>query len=167
MLRTLFFFLFVFTDPQNVVSCHSARKAGRLRWRAVPPLAPCGSSPISSKLVSSVQAPQSGENSRKSESFTVSFTSVISCVFNPREWLCTFLHCGLLYRCHTIWFFIRTSLVHFSRTTLGPNILAGAGTIDLNIQFLLFWMPSVNLPGWWLNKPMPFLFDQGFLRLMV
>jgi len=30
---------------------------------------------------------------------------------------------------------------------LEPNILAGAGMIDLNIQFLLFWVPSVTLLG--------------------
>jgi len=30
---------------------------------------------------------------------------------------------------------------------LEPNILAGTGTIDLNIQFLLFWVPSVTLLG--------------------
>jgi Ca2+:H+ antiporter len=37
--------------------------------------------------------------------------------------------------------------------------LAKARSIDLSIQFVLFWMPFVVILGWWTGKPMTLLFD--------
>ncbi|EGO01598.1 hypothetical protein SERLA73DRAFT_176981 [Serpula lacrymans var. lacrymans S7.3] len=40
-----------------------------------------------------------------------------------------------------------------------PSPLAKSKTIDLSIQFTLFWMPFLVLMGWWTGKPMSLLFD--------
>lgn len=39
------------------------------------------------------------------------------------------------------------------------NPLAKGRSIDLSIQFTLFWMPFFVLLGWWLGKPLSLLFD--------
>ncbi|KAH9017746.1 hypothetical protein EDB83DRAFT_2528521 [Lactarius deliciosus] len=57
-------------------------------------------------------------------------------------------------------YFIRQSLKSFfNDKPQRPERLAQARSIDMSIQFLLFWMPFVTLLGWWTNKPMPMLFD--------
>jgi Ca2+:H+ antiporter len=43
-------------------------------------------------------------------------------------------------------------------TSAPPSTLAKARSIDLGIQFILFWMPFVVLLGWWTGKPMTMLF---------
>jgi len=40
-----------------------------------------------------------------------------------------------------------------------PEMLAQGRTIDLSIQFTLFWMPFIILLAWWENKPLFLLFD--------
>ncbi|KAF9505010.1 hypothetical protein BS47DRAFT_1307276 [Hydnum rufescens UP504] len=40
-----------------------------------------------------------------------------------------------------------------------PEMLAQARTIDLSIQFTLFWMPFIVLLAWWEKKPLFLLFD--------
>lgn len=42
-----------------------------------------------------------------------------------------------------------------------PNELANGRTIDLSIQFTMFWMPLLVLIAWWTNKPLFLLFG-GF-----
>lgn len=39
-----------------------------------------------------------------------------------------------------------------------PTSVAEARSIDLSIQFMLFWMPFLVLLGWWTQKPMSLLF---------
>ena len=39
-----------------------------------------------------------------------------------------------------------------------PEVLAKGRTIDLSIQFALFWMPFVVLLAWWTDKPFFLLF---------
>ncbi|KAH8980639.1 hypothetical protein EDB86DRAFT_514807 [Lactarius hatsudake] len=48
-----------------------------------------------------------------------------------------------------------------------PESFAQARSIDMSIQFLLFWMPFVTLLGWWINKPMSMLFDLFEVVLLV
>lgn len=64
-----------------------------------PPLVSCVPSPIPPKPVSSVLASQA-EATTERVSLAVSFTSVMTCMINPRRWACTFLRCDLLYRYH-------------------------------------------------------------------
>ncbi|KAH8980635.1 hypothetical protein EDB86DRAFT_3247934 [Lactarius hatsudake] len=60
-----------------------------------------------------------------------------------------------------ITYFIRQSLKSFfNDKPQRPERLAQARSIDMSIQFLLFWMPFVTLLGWWTNKPMPMLFGR-------
>ncbi|KAF9505011.1 hypothetical protein BS47DRAFT_1307264 [Hydnum rufescens UP504] len=40
-----------------------------------------------------------------------------------------------------------------------PEMLAQGRTIDLSIQFTLFWMPFIVLLAWWEKKPLFLLFD--------
>ncbi|KAF9268226.1 hypothetical protein L218DRAFT_602819 [Marasmius fiardii PR-910] len=40
-----------------------------------------------------------------------------------------------------------------------PATLARAQSIDLSIQFVLFWMPVIVLLGWWTGRQLPLLFD--------
>jgi Ca2+:H+ antiporter len=39
-----------------------------------------------------------------------------------------------------------------------PEMLAQGRTIDLSIQFTLFWMPFIVLLAWWDKKPLFLLF---------
>ncbi|KAH9053057.1 hypothetical protein EDB87DRAFT_310784 [Lactarius vividus] len=67
-----------------------------------------------------------------------------------------------------ITYFIRQSLKSFfTEEPECPEIFAQARSIDMSIQFLLFWMPFVTLLGWWTNKPMPMLFDLFEVMLLV
>ncbi|KAH9170187.1 hypothetical protein EDB89DRAFT_2190767 [Lactarius sanguifluus] len=66
-----------------------------------------------------------------------------------------------------ITYFIRQSLKSFfNDKPQRPQRFAQARSIDMSIQFLLFWMPSVTL-GWWTNEPMPMLFDLFEVVLLV
>ncbi|KAH9047187.1 hypothetical protein EDB84DRAFT_523533 [Lactarius hengduanensis] len=67
-----------------------------------------------------------------------------------------------------ITYFVRQSLKSFfDDKPQPPERLAQARSIDMSIQFLLFWMPFVTLLGWWTNKPMPMLFDLFEVVLLV
>ena len=55
-------------------------------------------------------------------------------------------------------YFVRLMLKLILGTPVPPSSLAKARSIDLGIQFVLFWMPFVVLLGWWTGKPMSLLF---------
>lgn len=51
-------------------------------------------------------------------------------------------------------------LQHYLGTPLAPpKTLAEARSIDLSIQFLIFWMPLLVLLAWATHKPLSLLFD--------
>ncbi|EIN04425.1 hypothetical protein PUNSTDRAFT_76298 [Punctularia strigosozonata HHB-11173 SS5] len=45
--------------------------------------------------------------------------------------------------------------------------LARGRTIDLSIQFTLFWMPFFVLLGWWTDRPLSLLFDMFEVALLL
>jgi len=47
----------------------------------------------------------------------------------------------------------------FSSEVQPPSELANGRTIDLSIQFTMFWMPLLVLIAWWANRPFILLFD--------
>lgn len=56
-------------------------------------------------------------------------------------------------------YFLRMLVYHIMGwKELEPSQLAKARTIDLSIQFTLFWMPFLVLLGWWIDRPMHLLF---------
>ncbi|KAG8711580.1 hypothetical protein FRC11_002424 [Ceratobasidium sp. 423] len=64
------------------------------------------------------------------------------------------------------------AVVYFLKTILflrpeSPEELAKARSIDLSIQFALFWMPFVVLLGWWTHRPMSLLFDLWEVTILV
>ncbi|EMD35858.1 hypothetical protein CERSUDRAFT_96082 [Gelatoporia subvermispora B] len=48
-----------------------------------------------------------------------------------------------------------------------PQDLAKGRSIDLSIQFVLWWMPMLVLLGWWIGKPMHLMFDYFELALLL
>ncbi|KAF8753031.1 hypothetical protein RHS01_07377 [Rhizoctonia solani] len=48
-----------------------------------------------------------------------------------------------------------------------PDELAKARSIDLSIQFALFWVPVVVLLGWWTHRPMSLLFDLWEVAILI
>ncbi|KAG8720062.1 hypothetical protein FRC09_010155 [Ceratobasidium sp. 395] len=58
--------------------------------------------------------------------------------------------------CIAVLYFARTALFQHPES---PDELAKARSIDLSIQFVLFWMPVVVLLGWWTHREMSLLFD--------
>ncbi|KAB5589802.1 Calcium/proton exchanger [Ceratobasidium theobromae] len=64
------------------------------------------------------------------------------------------------------------AVVYFLRTILlmrpeAPDELAKARSIDLSIQFVLFWMPVVVLLGWWTHREMSLLFDLWEVAILI
>ena len=67
------------------------------------------------------------------------------------------------------------AVVYFGRVCLRalfhqpplPTTLAKARSIDLSIQFALFWMPFVVLLGWWTGRPMTLLLDFYEIAVVV
>ncbi|THV05420.1 hypothetical protein K435DRAFT_773846 [Dendrothele bispora CBS 962.96] len=55
--------------------------------------------------------------------------------------------------------FVRYIVRHVLGWKAPPSTLAKARTIDLSIQFTLFWAPFIVLLGWWTDRPMSLLFD--------
>ena len=55
-------------------------------------------------------------------------------------------------------YFIRYIIRYFFKGPEPPAELARALSIDLSIQFLLFWMPFFVLLAWWIGKPLTLLF---------
>ncbi|KAG8733550.1 hypothetical protein FRC11_005303 [Ceratobasidium sp. 423] len=66
---------------------------------------------------------------------------------------------------NTIMYFIRTNLMKMHMEP--PNDLAKAKSIDLSIQFTLFWIPALVLVGWALNEPLTLLFDHFEVVVIV
>ncbi|KAF8597562.1 hypothetical protein BDV93DRAFT_499519 [Ceratobasidium sp. AG-I] len=66
---------------------------------------------------------------------------------------------------NTIMFFIRTNLL--AMNVPPPDDLAKAKSIDLSIQFTLFWIPALVLIGWALNEPLTLLFDHFEVVVVV
>ncbi|KAG8833314.1 hypothetical protein FRC17_010959 [Serendipita sp. 399] len=64
----------------------------------------------------------------------------------------------------TAGYLIRKTFFHGGKA---PHTLADARPIDLSIQFALFWTPLLILIGWWINKPLPLLFDIFEVVLLV
>ncbi|KEP48334.1 calcium/proton exchanger [Rhizoctonia solani 123E] len=62
--------------------------------------------------------------------------------------------------------------IYFAKTILllnpgSPEELAKARSIDLSIQFALFWTPFVVLLGWWTHRPMSLLFDLWEVAILI
>ncbi|KAG8702483.1 hypothetical protein FRC08_003455 [Ceratobasidium sp. 394] len=66
---------------------------------------------------------------------------------------------------NTIMFFIRSNLL--SQKVTPPDDLAKAKSIDLSIQFTLFWIPLLVLIAWGLNEPLTLLFDHFEVVVVV
>ncbi|KAG8745070.1 hypothetical protein FRC10_008922 [Ceratobasidium sp. 414] len=66
---------------------------------------------------------------------------------------------------NTIMFFIRSNLL--SQKVTPPDDLAKAKSIDLSIQFTLFWIPALVLIAWGLNEPLTLLFDHFEVVVVV
>ncbi|KAJ3919769.1 hypothetical protein F5877DRAFT_39522 [Lentinula edodes] len=88
----------------------------------------------------------------------------------PEEWfglvllpLATYSADGLL----AIGQFLRCIVRHFRGQPAQPLILAKARSIDMAIQFNLFWVPSLIITGWCNNKPMSLLFDRFEVIILV
>lgn len=57
----------------------------------------------------------------------------------------------------TILYFARKIV---TRDVPPPSEVAKARTIDMSIQFTMFWMPFLVLIGWWTNRPLFMLFGE-------
>ena len=61
-------------------------------------------------------------------------------------------------------YFIRHVLRHYITKPIPPTTLARGESIDLSIQFALFWMPFLVLLAWWTGRPLTLLFGVCGLR---
>ncbi|CAE6447775.1 hypothetical protein ACGC1H_003355 [Rhizoctonia solani] len=64
------------------------------------------------------------------------------------------------------------AVIYFVKTILllnpgSPEELAKARSIDLSIQFALFWTPFIVLLGWWTHRPMSLLFDLWEVAILI
>lgn len=59
----------------------------------------------------------------------------------------------------TVVYFIRHLLRHYFTEPSPPTTLAHGESIDLSIQFALFWMPFLVLLAWSTGRPLTLLFD--------
>ncbi|QRV95548.1 Sodium/calcium exchanger protein [Ceratobasidium sp. AG-Ba] len=66
--------------------------------------------------------------------------------------------------CIAILYFVRAALFFHPDS---PDELAKARSIDLSIQFVLFWMPLVVLIGWWTHREMSLLFDLWEVAVLI
>ncbi|KAF8688477.1 hypothetical protein RHS03_09756, partial [Rhizoctonia solani] len=66
---------------------------------------------------------------------------------------------------NTLMFFIRSNLMKMD--VRWPNDLAKAKSIDLSVQFTLFWIPVLILVAWALEKPLTLLFDHFEIVVVV
>jgi Ca2+:H+ antiporter len=64
-------------------------------------------------------------------------------------------------------YFIRHMLRHYLTEPAPPTTLARGESIDLSIQFALFWMPFLVLLAWWTGKPLTLLFDLFEVAVLV
>ncbi|QRV99134.1 Sodium/calcium exchanger protein [Ceratobasidium sp. AG-Ba] len=66
---------------------------------------------------------------------------------------------------NTTMFYIRSNLL--AQHVKPPTDLAKAKSIDLSIQFTLFWIPTFVLIAWGLNEPLTLLFDHYEVVVVV
>jgi len=64
-------------------------------------------------------------------------------------------------------YFIRHLLRHYLTEPTLPATLARGESIDVSIQFALFWMPFFVLLAWWTGKPLTLLFDLFEVAVLV
>jgi len=64
-------------------------------------------------------------------------------------------------------YFIRHVLRHYFTEPTPPRTLARGESIDLSIQFALFWMPFLVLLAWWTGRPLTLLFDLFEVAVLV
>jgi len=62
---------------------------------------------------------------------------------------------------------IRHLLRHYLTEPTPPTTLARGESIDLSIQFVLFWMPFFVLLAWWTGRPLTLLFDLFEVAVLV
>jgi len=62
---------------------------------------------------------------------------------------------------------IRHLLRHYLTEPSPPTTLARGESIDLSIQFALFWMPFFVLLAWWTGRPLTLLFDLFEVAVLV
>lgn len=61
----------------------------------------------------------------------------------------------------TILYYVKKAIITSNEAP--PSELANGRTIDLSIQFTMFWMPLLILIAWWTNKPLFLLFGTCLL----
>ncbi|KAJ3897498.1 hypothetical protein F5879DRAFT_17235 [Lentinula edodes] len=64
-------------------------------------------------------------------------------------------------------YFIRTTVQYILGWKRPPTRVAKARSIDVAIQFNLFWLPFIILLGWWSNRPMTLLFDTFEVSILI
>ncbi|KAJ3826687.1 hypothetical protein F5880DRAFT_1610022 [Lentinula raphanica] len=64
-------------------------------------------------------------------------------------------------------YFIRTTAQYILGWKRPPTRVAKARSIDVSIQFNLFWLPFLILLGWWSNRPMTLLFDTFEVSILI
>ncbi|KAJ7667683.1 hypothetical protein DFH06DRAFT_983616 [Mycena polygramma] len=67
-------------------------------------------------------------------------------------------------------YYVYFHLKHYLGTPMSPlkpKTLAEARSIDLSIQFLIFWMPVLVLLAWFTGKPLSLLFDLFEVVLLI
>ncbi|KIY62198.1 hypothetical protein CYLTODRAFT_427084 [Cylindrobasidium torrendii FP15055 ss-10] len=67
----------------------------------------------------------------------------------------------------TVIYYARYACRHLFGEPLPPAVIAQAQAIDLSIQFLLFWIPFIELCAWMSGKPLLLLFDIFEVSLIV
>ncbi|KIK54181.1 hypothetical protein GYMLUDRAFT_48978 [Collybiopsis luxurians FD-317 M1] len=63
--------------------------------------------------------------------------------------------------------FIRTTARFFLGWKAPPARVAKARSIDVSIQFNLFWLPLIILLGWWTERPFTLLFDIFEVSILI
>ncbi|KAF9056924.1 hypothetical protein BDP27DRAFT_1241851 [Rhodocollybia butyracea] len=88
----------------------------------------------------------------------------------PEEWfglillpLASFSADGLL----AIGHFLRSFVLSYKGQPIPVLVLAKARSIDMSIQFNLFWIPVLVLVGWFDDRPMSLLFDRFEAILLI
>ncbi|KAJ4473014.1 hypothetical protein J3R30DRAFT_3513928 [Lentinula aciculospora] len=77
--------------------------------------------------------------------------------------LCSFAADAIL----SLGYFIRTTAQYVLGWKRPPTRVARARSIDVSIQFNLFWLPFIILLGWWSNRPMTLLFDTFEVSILI
>ncbi|KAI0314564.1 hypothetical protein OF83DRAFT_437581 [Amylostereum chailletii] len=64
-------------------------------------------------------------------------------------------------------YLVRDRLKRYLGTAKPPASIAEARSIDLSIQYTLFWMPFLILLGWWTGRPISLLFDKFEVTILL